>query len=88
MTIKDVEEETLTVDFNHPYAGKTLTFDVLIRNVREVSGEELEQGLTPQIVEGHDAPSAFSKAGQEQKYGLGQDLMGDEEPPDYPDAFN
>ena len=41
VTIKEVEEETLTVDFNHPYAGKTLTFDVLIRNVREVTDEEL-----------------------------------------------
>ncbi len=99
VTIKEVEEETLTVDFNHPYAGKTLTFDVLIRNVREVTDEELEQGLTPQMVEGHDEPSAFSNAGRGQTPTgqtpigqdsglLGQNIMGDDEPPDYPESFN
>ena len=80
VTIKEVEDEMLTVDFNHPYAGHTLTFDVLIRNVREVTEEELEHGLTPQMDEGEDEPSAFS--------GPGQNIMEDDEPPDYPDHLN
>lgn len=32
------------VDFNHPFAGKTLRFDVTIDSVREASAEELAHG--------------------------------------------
>lgn len=32
------------VDFNHPFAGKTLHFDVTIDSVREASAEELAHG--------------------------------------------
>ncbi|MBQ27748.1 MAG: peptidylprolyl isomerase [Nitrospiraceae bacterium] len=84
VTIKEVEDETLTVDFNHPYAGHTLTFDVLIRDVREVTDEELEQGLTSQVEEGEDDLSAYSGPGGN----IADNIMEDDEPPDYPEAFN
>ncbi|WP_444994483.1 FKBP-type peptidyl-prolyl cis-trans isomerase [Aliikangiella sp. IMCC44359] len=34
----------VTVDFNHPFAGKTLTFDVDIVDVREATTEEIAHG--------------------------------------------
>ena len=76
VTIKEVEDETLTVDFNHPYAGHTLTFDVLIRNVREVTEEELQNGLTPRM-DHDDEPSGVMQSVQ--------DIMEDDDPPEYPD---
>jgi len=36
--------EKLTVDFNHPMAGKTLHFSGTIVNVREATPEELDHG--------------------------------------------
>lgn len=37
-----VDDEHVTVDANHPLAGKTLNFDVKIVSVREARPEELE----------------------------------------------
>ena len=43
-TIVDVDRETVTVDANHPMAGKDLVFDVEIVAVRDATKEELEHG--------------------------------------------
>lgn len=42
--VTKVEDDTVTIDGNHPLAGKTLHFDVEVTDVREATGEELEQG--------------------------------------------
>ena len=42
--IKSINEDTVTIDANHPLAGETLHFSVSIENVREASKEELEHG--------------------------------------------
>ena len=42
--ITEVEAEAVTVDGNHPLAGKTLHFEVQIKDVREASPEELQHG--------------------------------------------
>lgn len=42
--VKKVEGDTVTIDGNHPLAGKTLHFDVEVTEVREATGDELEQG--------------------------------------------
>ncbi len=44
VTVTAVTDETVTVDGNHPLAGKTLNFDVTIADVREASEEELAHG--------------------------------------------
>lgn len=43
-TIIKVGLKTLDVDANHPYAGKTVTFDVDVINVREAEEEEIAHG--------------------------------------------
>ena len=44
VVIIDTDDETVTVDANHPLAGKALTFDVKIESVRQATEEELAQG--------------------------------------------
>ncbi len=44
VTVVAVNDETITVDGNHPLAGVHLNFDVEVREVREASAEELEHG--------------------------------------------
>ncbi|NIZ18822.1 FKBP-type peptidyl-prolyl cis-trans isomerase [Entomospira culicis] len=42
--ISELGDETVTLDGNHPYAGKTLTFDIEVKEVRTATDEELEHG--------------------------------------------
>lgn len=42
--ISAIEGDTVHVDGNHELAGQTLHFDVVIRDVREATQEELEHG--------------------------------------------
>jgi FKBP-type peptidyl-prolyl cis-trans isomerase SlyD len=42
--VKEVRPNTVVVDFNHPLAGKTLHFEVSVREVRAATPEELEHG--------------------------------------------
>lgn len=39
--VKEVKEETVMIDFNHPMAGKTLNFDVTVVSVRDTAPEDL-----------------------------------------------
>jgi len=42
--VKAINEDTITIDANHPLAGETLHFNVSIENVREATKDELEHG--------------------------------------------
>lgn len=42
--VTKVEGEQVTIDANHDLAGQELNFDVTVRDIREASPEELEQG--------------------------------------------
>ena len=42
--VKSINEDTVTIDPNHPLAGETLHFSVSIENVREATKDELEHG--------------------------------------------
>lgn len=44
VTVAELKEETVVMDFNHPLAGKDLTFEVEVVEVREATKEELEHG--------------------------------------------
>ncbi|MFB2537922.1 MULTISPECIES: peptidylprolyl isomerase [unclassified Acinetobacter] len=44
VTVKDVTEDTVIVDANHPLAGKDLNFDVEIVEIRDATAEEVEHG--------------------------------------------
>ncbi|WP_066802864.1 FKBP-type peptidyl-prolyl cis-trans isomerase [Moraxella oblonga] len=44
VTVKDVTDDVVIVDANHPLAGVTLTFDVEIMDVRPATDEELAHG--------------------------------------------
>ena len=48
LTVSKVEGDTVTVDLNHPLAGKRLIFDVTVAGVREPNPLELES------IAGHD----------------------------------
>jgi FKBP-type peptidyl-prolyl cis-trans isomerase SlyD len=44
LLISEVEEDTVTLDGNHPLAGETLRFEVTVRSIREATEEEIENG--------------------------------------------
>ena len=50
--VVEVEGDDVTIDANHPMAGKTLHFDVEVIEVREATSQEVEHGHVHQG--GHD----------------------------------
>lgn len=42
--VTEVDETTVTVDANHPLAGKSLAFSVSVQSIRDASEEELSHG--------------------------------------------
>ena len=44
VVITDVSDESVSVDANHPLAGKTLHFDVAVAKLRDATEEELARG--------------------------------------------
>ena len=44
VVVTEMDAETVTVDGNHPLAGKELHFNVNIAEVRDASAEEIEHG--------------------------------------------
>jgi len=44
ITVASVQEDTVTIDGNHPLAGETLHFDVTVLEVRAATEEEISHG--------------------------------------------
>lgn len=44
MVVTHVDEGTVTLDGNHPFAGKTVTFTVTVSDIRDATPQELAQG--------------------------------------------
>ena len=47
LTISEINGDEVTIDFNHQMAGKTLTFNVEIMDVREATSQELPNQCEP-----------------------------------------
>lgn len=45
VVVKSFDDKEVTIDYNHPLAGKSLTFDVKIISSREATAEEDETGV-------------------------------------------
>jgi len=45
VTVKEIGDENVIIDFNHPLAGKALMFTVTVNNVRDASAEEAMTGI-------------------------------------------
>ena len=43
--VKEIKDDTVVIDFNHPLAGKELMFTVAINNIRDASAEEAMTGV-------------------------------------------
>ncbi len=52
-TVVDVTDDEVTVDGNHPLAGKALTFNCTVTGVRPATAEELEHGHVHDGESGH-----------------------------------
>ena len=44
VTIKEIRDDGVLLDFNYPLAGKVVTYDVEIISIRQADKEELEHG--------------------------------------------
>ncbi len=42
--VKSFDDENVTIDYNHPMAGKTLMFTVEILSIRDATDEEIQTG--------------------------------------------
>jgi len=45
VVVKSIGEDDVTVDYNHPMAGKTLMFSVKVVDVRDATEEEIQTGV-------------------------------------------
>ena len=52
-TVVDVTDDEVTVDGNHPLAGKTLSFNCTVTGVRPATAQELEHGHVHDGESGH-----------------------------------
>ncbi len=50
LKVTHVADGKITVDANHPLAGQTVTFDVTVRDIRDVTSEELKLGRPAEAV--------------------------------------
>ncbi len=51
VTIREITDEVVVVDFNPPLAGKTLDYNVKVVGLRAATEEELETGIPASLVE-------------------------------------
>lgn len=62
LQVLEVSDEAVTLDGNHPMAGKTLHFEVTVAGLREATPEELEHGhvhgLQGECLDHDDVPQA------------------------------
>jgi FKBP-type peptidyl-prolyl cis-trans isomerase 2 len=62
ITISAVTDKDVTVDFNHPLAGKNLTFEVTIVKIRDATKDEMAQLLAAASAHAQAAAQAAAQA--------------------------
>jgi FKBP-type peptidyl-prolyl cis-trans isomerase SlyD len=45
--VSRIEDGKLTVDGNHPMAGKIITFNIKVVDIRDATDEEISNGVSP-----------------------------------------
>ena len=63
VTVKDIKEESIIIDFNHPLAGKALMFSVTVNNIRDASAEEAMTGIPAENKQEESAGSCGTGCG-------------------------
>ncbi len=48
--VSKIEDGKLTVDGNHPFAGKTLTYSVTVNDIRDATDEEMKKGVSSPVL--------------------------------------
>jgi len=43
--VTEIADGKLTVDGNHPFAGKTITYNITVKEVRDATADELKHGV-------------------------------------------
>jgi len=43
--VTNIEDGKLTVDGNHPFAGKSITYNITVKEVRDATADELKHGV-------------------------------------------
>ncbi len=43
--VTKIEDGKLTVDGNHPFAGKTITYNITVKEVRDATADEIKHGV-------------------------------------------
>jgi FKBP-type peptidyl-prolyl cis-trans isomerase SlyD len=49
-TVTRIENGKLTVDGNHPMAGKTIVFHIRVTGIRDATEEEIANGVEPMLM--------------------------------------
>jgi FKBP-type peptidyl-prolyl cis-trans isomerase SlyD len=64
VTINAITDKTVTVDFNHPLAGKDLTFDIEVLKIRDATKAELAAAFPPAAPAQQPAPGPAQQPAQ------------------------
>lgn len=51
VTVLEITDTHIKLDFNHPLAGKTLTYEVEVVDVREATAEEIAAGMPASLMD-------------------------------------
>jgi len=68
-TVAAVKEDSVSMDFNHPMAGKTLNFSGKVESVREATEKELTEGLHGEYLPQEEGGCCHGKGGCGKKKG-------------------
>ena len=71
VVVKEIKDDTVLVDYNHPLAGQTLLFAVTVSNVRDATAEELTTGIPAENAHSHDGGGCCSSEGDSADSGHG-----------------